>query len=106
MGKTLPDGRTIQPGYYYFDAEGKMIIPEVKNGVIDGFLYIDDIKMLAYQLVEYNGDFYFINDGNKVAKNTTLLLSEKYVRGKYFADGTPLTVGYYKFDAQGKMIID
>ena len=87
-GKTFADGRAIQPGTYQFDAEGKMVIPELKNGVIDDCLYINDVKQLAYQLVEFEGDFYFINDGNhRIAKNIKLYLSEKFVEGKTFADG-------------------
>ena len=106
-GKYFPDGRAMQPGNYYFDEEGKMIIPEIKNGVIEDKLYINDVLQKAYQLVEYNGDFYFINDGqNRVAKNQKLYISASYVSGKYFPDGTPLYAGYYTFDADGKMIID
>ena len=105
-GKTFADGRAIQPGTYQFDAEGKMVIPELKNGVIDDCLYINDVKQLAYQLVEFEGDFYFINDGaHRIAKNTKLYLSETFVEGKTFADGTPIPTGYYEFDADGKMIV-
>ena len=105
-GKTFADGRAIQPGYYNFDEEGKMIIPELKNGVVDGVLYINDVKQVRYQLVEFEGDYYFVNDGDKVAKNLKLYLSAKFVEGKTFADGTPVAIGYYMFDAEGKMIID
>ena len=53
----------------------------------------------AYQLVEFEGNYYFINDGNnRVAKNTELYLSEKYVAG------TDLAPGLYSFDAEGKLI--
>ena len=104
-GKTFPDGRQIQPGYYYFDEEGKMEIPELKNGVIDDFLYINDVKQLAYQLVEFEGDFYFVNDGHKIAKNTKIYLSERFVEGKTFDDGASIAVGYYEFDENGKMIV-
>jgi hypothetical protein len=97
-GKTLPDGRVMQPGYYHFDAEGKMIIEPAKNGVIDGYLYINDVRQTRYKLVEFEGDYYFINDGDKIAKNTKLYLSATYV------NGTDLPVGYYSFDAEGKMI--
>ena len=77
----------------------------MKNGVVDGYLYINDVKQVRYQLVEYNGDFYFINDGDKVAKSVKLYLSATYVKGKTLADGTALKAGYYSFDANGKMII-
>ncbi|MBO5402309.1 MAG: phosphodiester glycosidase family protein [Clostridia bacterium] len=105
-GMTFADGRAIQPGTYYFDAEGKMEIPELKHGVVDGYLYINDVRQLAYQLVELDGDYYFINDGHKIAVNTKIYLSERFVEGKTFADGTAIPVGYYEFDADGKMIIE
>ena len=103
---TFADGRAIQVGTYEFDADGKMIVPELKNGVIDDYLYINDVKQTCYKLVEFEGDYYFINDGNKIAKSKKLYLSEKYVSGMTFADGTAIPAGYYEFDADGKMIID
>ena len=105
-GKTFPDGRPILPGYYNFDAEGKMIIEALKNGVVGDYLYINDVKQTRYKLVEHDGNFYFINDGDKVAKNMKLYLSETYVSGKTFSDGRAILPGYYNFDAEGKMIIE
>ena len=99
-GKVLPDGRDILPGYYQFDADGKMVIEPIKNGVIGDYLYINDVKQTRYKLVEYDGYFYFINDGDKVAKNIRLYLSETFVTG------TPVSAGYYQFDDNGKMIVD
>mgnify|MGYP006974618197 CR=1 FL=1 len=85
---------------------GKMVIPELKNGVIDDCLYINDVKQLAYQLVEFEGDFYFINDGaHRIAKNTKLYLSETFVEGKTFADGRAIQPGTYQFDAEGKAYV-
>ena len=104
-GMTFADGRAIQVGTYEFDAEGKMIIPELKHGVVGDFLYINDVKQVRYQLVEFEGDFYFINDGDKIARSKKLYLSDKFVEGKTFADGTPVPAGLYEFDADGKMII-
>jgi hypothetical protein len=103
-GKFLPDGREIQPGFYHFDAEGKMITGDPKNGVVDGYLYINDVKQVRYQLAEYDGNFYFINDGDKVATNTRLFLSATYVSGKFLPDGREIQPGFYHFDAEGKMI--
>ena len=102
-GKTFADGTAIPAGLYEFDADGKMVI---KHGIIDDCIYINGILQRAYQLVEFEGDFYFINDGNhKIAKSKELYLSEKFVEGKTFADGTAIPVGRYEFDADGKMII-
>ena len=104
-GKTFADGRAIVPGYYEFDADGKMIVPEIKNGVIDGYLYINDVKQVRYQLVEFDGNFYFVGSADKVAKDTTVNLVPEYVEGKTFADGRPIQPGKYDFDADGKMIV-
>ena len=49
-------------------------------------------------MVEFEGNYYFINDGDKVAKDIKLYLSEKFVAG------TDLPVGLYSFDAEGKLI--
>ena len=104
-GEFFPDGRAIQPGYYEFDAEGKMLIPEVKEGVIDGYLYIDGELQKAYQLVEFDNHMYFVYDAHKIAVSTRLYLSEQFVEGKTF-NGEPIAVGYYEFDENGWMIIE
>ena len=56
--------------------------------------------------MEYEGNYYFINDGHKLAKNITLYLSDRFVEGKTFADGTAIPASLYSFDADGKMIIN
>ena len=99
-GHVLPDGRAMLPGYYNFDSDGKMIIEPLKNGVVGDYLYINDVKQTRYKLVEFDGYFYFINDGDKIAKNMKLYLSERFV------EGTPISIGYYRFDANGKLIIE
>jgi hypothetical protein len=101
-GKFFEDGTAIPVGLYEFDADGKMI---VKNGVFGDYLYKNGLVVKRYQLAEYNGDFYFVNDGDKIAKNIKLYLSEQYVDGKTFANGTAIPAGLYEFGADGKMII-
>ena len=90
-------------GRYEFDADGKMIY---KHGVVGDYLYIMGTLQKAYQLVEFEGNFYFVNDANKIAKNTTIYLSERFVKDKTYADGTLLEVGKYAFDADGKMVLN
>ncbi|MBR4030729.1 MAG: phosphodiester glycosidase family protein [Clostridia bacterium] len=100
-GFTYEDGTPLAEGYYTFDGEGKMV---GKNGIIGDYFYRNGIRLNAYQLVEYDGNFYFINDGNKIAKNIKLWLSSKFVAGKTYADGSMVEVGYHTFDEDGKMI--
>ena len=89
-------GTTLVPGVYNFDADGKMII---LNGPVGDYFYINGVLQKCYQLVEFEGSYYFINDGHKLAKNCAMYLTEKFVAG------TTLTPGVYNFDADGKMII-
>ena len=77
-----------------------MIVEPVKNGVVGDYLYINDVRQVRYRLVEYDGYFYFINDGDKVAKNMKLYLSERFV------EGSPFSAGYYRFDENGKLIVE
>ena len=95
-GFTFADGTPLKVGYYEFDAEGKMII---NNGVVGDYFYINGVRQNAYQLIEFEGNYYFINDSHKVAKNKRLYMSARFV------EGTDLKVGYYEFDADGKMIL-
>ena len=91
------EGTDFTVGYYDFDADGKMII---KNGPQeDGYFYRNGARLSCYQLVEYEGDWYFINDGHKIAKNKRLYMSAQFV------ENTPFAVGYYDFDADGKLVV-
>ncbi len=101
-GYTYADGTPLKVGQYDFDAEGKMII---KNGPVGDYFYKNNTMLRAYQLVEFEGNYYFIDNANKLAKNTSVYLKENFVSGYTYADGTPLKVGQYDFDAEGKMII-
>ena len=101
-GFTYKDGTPLAVGYYEFDENGKMII---HNGVVGDYFYKNNERLKAYQLIEFEGDFYFINDSHKLAKNKTLYLSDKFVNGFTYEDGTPLQPGYYTFDENGKMVM-
>ena len=95
LSERFVEGTDLKVGYYDFDAEGKMIL---LNGPVGDYFYKDNVRLKAYQLVEFEGDYYFINDGHKIAKNKRIYLSERFV------EGTDLKVGYYEFDAEGKMV--
>jgi hypothetical protein len=101
---TFPNGDAVPRDYFYFDAEGKMI---VKQGIADDTFYINGISVKPYYgLVEWQGSFYYVDAQGTNAKIVKSM--RKYVRntnGLTFADGTPISVGYYEFDAEGKMIV-
>ena len=86
----------LPAGSYTFDADGKMCI---RNGVVGDYIYINNVMQKAYQLVEYNGNYYFVTDGHKIAKNCTIYLLDNYL----YEFGLP--AGKYSFDAEGKMIL-
>ena len=86
-------------GEYEFDADGKMIGKLIKNGPVGDYFYVDDVLQKAFQLVEYDGYYYFINSGNKIAKNCTIYLTAE------FASEFELPVGYYGFDSEGRLIV-
>ena len=83
-------------GYYDFDETGKILL---KNGPVDGYFYVNGIKQTGYKLVEFEGNYYFIN-GGPLTVNKRGYLSAKFVEGTMFEPG------YYTFDEEGKMIID
>ena len=76
--------------------------PDAKNGPqSDGFFYINDVRQNAYQLIEFEGDYYYINDFHKYAINKTIYLTAADLT----AVGLSLPAGYYGFDAQGKLVV-
>jgi hypothetical protein len=100
-------GTGLPAGQYTFDADGKMIIPETpdtppaeaKNGVVGDYFYLNDVKQTAYQLIQYEGYYYYVSDGHKVVKNATVYMNKVLA-------GTGLAAGRYTFDAEGRMILD
>ncbi len=102
-GLTYADGTPIAPGYYDFDEYGRMII---LDGIVGNNIYKNNVQLKAYQLVEVDGDFYFIGDRHEIVKDKKIYLNEERINGLSLADGTPITVGYYNVDADGKLIIN
>ena len=101
LSETFTSAVGLPAGKYTFDADGKMII---KNGPVGDYFYINDVMQKAYRLVEYQGEYYFINDGHKIAKNIRIYLNASFVAGKTYSDGSMVEVGYHYFDETGKMI--
>ncbi len=101
-GLTYADGTPITPGYYEFDENGKMVI---LNGVVGNNIYKNNTKLKAYQLVEVDGDFYFIGDRHQIVKNRKIYLTDERINGLTYENGKPITPGFYEIDSNGKMII-
>ena len=92
------EGTPFKAGNYYFDADGKM---ELKNGPdADGYFYLKGEKQLAYQLIEFEGNYYYIASGHKYVTDKKVYLSATRV------EGTPFKAGNYQFDAEGKMVLE
>ena len=91
----------VEPGTYYFNADGKLIDPNLKNGPQDdGYFYVNGVRQKCYQVVQWEGDYYFISDGHLLAKNARIYLGEQFVAG------TDLKPSYYNFDADGKIVLN
>ena len=103
LGEQFTSGTPFNPGYYSFDENGVM---QIKNGPqADGFFYLNNVRQNAYQLIDYNGYFFFINDGHKYTVNKRIYLSASFVEGKTYPNGVPISPGYYTFDKEGKMVV-
>ena len=89
------NGTDLKVGYYYFGADGKL---SIKNGPNeDGYFYLNGVMQKCYQLILFEGSYYFINDGHKYARSCTIYLNAQFV------NGTGLDAGYYSFGPDGKL---
>ncbi|MBQ8302253.1 MAG: phosphodiester glycosidase family protein [Clostridia bacterium] len=98
------NGEAITKGNYEFDAEGKMIVKPIKNGLVDGYYYEND-KVVPYKgLIEVDGNYYYIADhGKPVCGKVRYVLTTNDL---CWANGETITKGNYEFDAEGKMILN
>ena len=93
-------------GMYYFDADGKMVVPNLETGVrkiveVDGKRYftIDGARM-ANGLYELNGEYYYVNyDGALAVKCSAYVSVSESIEA---LDKN----GWYGFDEDGKLIKD
>ncbi|MBQ6826104.1 MAG: hypothetical protein IJP34_05555, partial [Clostridia bacterium] len=88
-----PNG-LLEAGFYTFGEDGKMIRETAKNGVIDGYYYIDGVMQVGTGLIEIDGDYYYVRSNGAVAT------------GEYWVYRTNdlVSEGMYTFDSDGKMI--
>ena len=87
-----------EPGYYTFDADGKMVRPSL-NGIVkddDGVLrYYVNGNVTYVGLIEINGDYYYVRSNGEVVTNCTYYITWTHDLKE---------PGYYVFDAKGKLI--
>ncbi len=90
----------IEPGMYYFGAEGKMVIPDMVNGekkivIEDGKLYftIDGARMYN-GLYELDGEYYFAEYSGKLAVEKPVYVNTELLSGN----------GWYYFGTDGKFV--
>ena len=91
----------VEPGMHYFNADGKMVVPNLETGVRkivteDGNLYftIDGVKMVG-GLYELGGAYYYAQNNGELAVNCSA-----YVGTELLAKD-----GWYGFGADGKLIM-
>ena len=86
---------------YYFDANGKLVQPDVKkNGIVKEsddtwYYYVAGVKTYA-GLIQIDGNYYYVNSSFKVIHNQSYYVSKT---------NDLKTQGTYEFDANGKMVI-
>ncbi|MCR5721794.1 MAG: fibronectin type III domain-containing protein, partial [Lachnospiraceae bacterium] len=96
--KVLQTNNLIKAGTYYFDAEGRFDMSQVKNGIYkeNGKLYYYKLGSKYYAgLIKIEDDYYYVNGSGVV------------VTGKYQITKTNglMKAGWYNFDTDGKMIL-
>ena len=98
-----PNDYGIEGGMYYFDAEGKMFIPDLEHGVKkivseNGKLYmtVDGVKLTS-GLQELDGEYYYAQTNGELVTGRTIWVSQK--------NGLiPEKGDWHYFDAEGKML--
>ena len=91
----------VEPGMHYFDADGKMFVPDTANGkraivAENGKLYftIDGVKMVN-GLYELDGAYYFARYDGTLVTNGSAYVETTELSGN----------GWYGFGADGKLIM-
>ncbi len=104
-GMTYADGTAIPVGYYEFDKDGKLLINE---GVVGDYFYVNNVRLRAYygMVKDAAGDYYFVDEGGKILRSIRVRLTDNFLNGLTYPNGEQMTVGYYTFAADGKLILD
>ena len=92
----------VETGMHYFDADGRMFIPDLENGeklIVEenGSLYFTiDGVIMKDGLYELDGEYYYAQASGKLARNATVWVSRK--NGLIPAKGD-----WYYFDGEAKL---
>ena len=86
-----------EPGKYEFDEDGKMLA--VKNGIVDGYYYVNNRIQYGAGLIELDGNFYYVRSNGQVATGIYWITNAN-------TEETGFVAGKYTFDENGKMIIE
>ena len=97
LNASMVEGTGFAAGYYEFDADGKMIYKQGPDA--DGYFYLNNEKQKAYKLINFDNSYYLVAEYHKYAKSQRRYLNASMVEGTDFA------VGFYDFDADGRMIL-
>ena len=90
----------LETEWHLFDENG--VWQRKLDGLYEGSYYIDGWKAPSYYgLVEFEGDYYYINNYAQIVRNTKKYLTK--TNGLTFPDGTAIPNAYFEFDADGKM---
>lgn len=104
LSDSMVSGTRFPAGKYDFGEDGAMIIKDGPQD--DGYFYLDGVRQRAFQLIHYEGYYYFVSTNHQYIKNRTAPVGENVVAGMTYDDGTPIKARYYTFDAQGRMVIN
>ena len=97
------NGLYPEGGNFKVDADGKVIMPEVKNGIIEEngklYYYENNAKIAKGLVKDANGDYYFFGRNYYAVTNGTFYFTDDKMNGLF------PTGGNFKVDADGKVII-
>ncbi len=91
----------MEPGDYYFDAEGKLVMPEEPEvpftGIKGGYYYENGEVKGDAGLVELDGSYYYVVFSGKIKTDCIYKVTEAKSNGY-------VEPGNYYFDAEGKLV--
>ena len=99
----------LHAGNYVVGADGKVVIPEVKNGIYDEdgkkWYYENDERVAKGLVQDASGDFYYFGLKYYALSAGTYYFPEEKLNGLTDPNGDALQAGNYEVGADGKVII-